>query len=327
LASTYPLIANPVVSAALARIQRAHHPVVQDDRQAYPVSVSAAAAGASDSRSSRTTAPMQSTVEPRTALTSLFDDRPAVSHAPDVQDATTNYPVAESALPSQDLIPFSEPEPAAENGHGNERAGNLVMVPPLAVAVAEPEVVQQTIPPPVAAALPQAAPERPKPKRIISDDSTDPALNYLDKIGLTHSITETPTMRAPMFLRLMAGLIDILGACFLSVPFAALIELRNDNWREPRIAGLMAGAVIIVMFIYLTVSTALTGRTLGLKISSLRVIDARTGLIPTGKQAAGRAIVYILSLATAGIGFLMALARGEGKTVHDRLSGTVVVRN
>jgi uncharacterized RDD family membrane protein YckC len=81
------------------------------------------------------------------------------------------------------------------------------------------------------------------------------------------------------------------------------------------------------VFIYLTVSTALTGKTLGMRILSLRVIDARTGLIPTGTQAASRAIVYILSLATAGVGFLMALARGEGKTVHDRFSRTAVVRD
>lgn len=308
---------NPLVAAALARIERAHQPVALESRQSYPMSVSAAA-GATDARSARTTVTtvtMDSRGDQPAETSSLFNDRITASHSSEIESTTTNYAATEAAKPAQDSIPLSEPEePAAEPLPSPERATNIAMVqPPSVVAApsAEPEPM---------------ASEKPKAKRVISDDSTDPALNYLDKIGVKHSINAEPTKRAPVFRRLLAGLIDILGVCFLSVPFAALIELRNDNWREPRIAGLMAGAVIVVMFIYLTVSTALTGRTLGLKILSLRVIDARTGLIPTGTQAASRAIVYILSLATAGLGFLMALARDEGRTVHDRLSGTAVVR-
>ena len=64
-----------------------------------------------------------------------------------------------------------------------------------------------------------------------------------------------------------------------------------------------------------------------MRLLSLRAIDLRTGLIPTGKQSAGRALLYLLSLATIGIGLLLAFARGEGKTVHDRLTRTAVVRD
>jgi len=54
-------------------------------------------------------------------------------------------------------------------------------------------------------------------------------------------------------------------------------------------------------------------------------VDVRTGLIPTGNQSAGRALFYLLTLATLGIGLLAAFARGEGKTVHDRVTRTAVV--
>ena len=308
------LATNPLVTAALRRIERAHQPAAQDTRQSYPVSVSAAA-GATDTRTARTTATRNIMAEQPTTVATMYDDRHPDGRRSDTKDKTTmNCAATETAVPAQDFIPLSEPEPAAERATNPERVANLVMVPPAPMATS-------------AASTTQNSTEKPKPKRVISDDSSDPVLNYLDKIGVTHSVADTPIKRAPVLLRFLAGVIDILGVCFLSVPFAVLIELRNDNWREPRIVGLMGLAVIAVMFIYLTVSTALTGKTLGLRILSLRVIDARTGLIPTGKQATGRAIVYILSLATVGLGFLMALARGEGRTVHDRLSGTVVVRN
>ena len=104
-----------------------------------------------------------------------------------------------------------------------------------------------------------------------------------------------------------------------------MIELQDGNWHQPKIIAVMAGIVAVLMFVYATVSTALTGRTFGMRLVSLRAVDVRTGLIPTGNQSAGRALFYLLTLATLGIGLLAAFARGEGKTVHDRVTRTAVV--
>jgi len=60
---------------------------------------------------------------------------------------------------------------------------------------------------------------------------------------------------------------------------------------------------------------------------SLRTIDKRTGMIPTGGQAIKRALGYTFSLAVFGLGFLYALIDREGRTVHDRFSKTIVVRD
>ncbi|MDQ2975001.1 MAG: RDD family protein, partial [Acidobacteriota bacterium] len=84
--------------------------------------------------------------------------------------------------------------------------------------------------------------------------------------------------------------------------------------------------LLVVGFLYHTISTALTGRTLGMKPFSLRVVDARTGLIPTGKQSAGRSLVYILSLASAGIALLYTFFDSERHTAHDRFTRTAVIR-
>jgi hypothetical protein len=63
-----------------------------------------------------------------------------------------------------------------------------------------------------------------------------------------------------------------------------------------------------------------------MKPFSLRVVDARTGLIPTGKQSAGRSLVYILSLASAGIAFVYTFFDSEKHTAHDRFTRTAVIR-
>ena len=131
--------------------------------------------------------------------------------------------------------------------------------------------------------------------------------------------------RAPVLSRIAGSAIDMLVVAFASSPFAAIIELTNGNWSDWRVMASMGGIVLIVMFLYLTAATALAGRTWGMSLVSLRAVDADTGLPPTTKQSVGRAILYILSLATLGLGILYALFDAEGRTAHDHLSGTAVV--
>ncbi|HKR00178.1 MAG TPA: RDD family protein [Pyrinomonadaceae bacterium] len=132
--------------------------------------------------------------------------------------------------------------------------------------------------------------------------------------------------RARILPRVAGSFIDLLVVAFASSPFAAIIELTNGNWNDWRVGASMGGIVLVVMFLYLTAATALAGRTWGMSLVSLRAVDADTGLPPTTKQAVGRAILYIASLITLGLGILYALFNAEGRTIHDLLSGTAVVR-
>jgi uncharacterized RDD family membrane protein YckC len=70
--------------------------------------------------------------------------------------------------------------------------------------------------------------------------------------------------------------------------------------------------------------TALTGRTWAMRLMSMKVIDTKTGLIPTGGQSIGRSFFYLLSLATV-LGILTPLFSREGYTAHDRFTRTAVV--
>jgi uncharacterized RDD family membrane protein YckC len=166
-----------------------------------------------------------------------------------------------------------------------------------------------------------------QPKRVLPEVADEPQ-NANSEDELSDSITNEDIYddRAPVFSRVAGSAIDLLVVAFASSPFAAIIELTNGNWSDWRVVASMGSIVLMVMFLYLTASTALAGRTWGMSLTSLRAVDADTGLPPTTKQSVGRAILYIASLITLGLGILYALYDAEGRTVHDRLSGTAVVR-
>lgn len=200
-----------------------------------------------------------------------------------------------------------EPEPIHETTPKPERVHNLAVVPTPTLTMAN-------------------LPEEPrKPKRIIGERD-DPALNYLDSIATSVTVENRDYHSAPVVLRLVSAIADLAVICLLSLPLLALTALTNLQWLNPRVLGFAAGTFLVVGFLYLTVSIAFTGRTLGMKLLSLRVVDARTGLIPTGAQSSGRALVYLLSLAAAGVALMYMFIDSERHTMHDRFTRTAVIR-
>jgi uncharacterized RDD family membrane protein YckC len=167
-----------------------------------------------------------------------------------------------------------------------------------------------------------------KPIRVISDRVENAALSYLDTcLSVPVINSEVRGDRAGHGRRLIAGILDLLFLTLLATPIIAGIEFAEAPWFDLRVIGLMGGITLFLMFSYLTISIALTGRTLGMRLLSLRTIDVRTGLIPTGGQSMKRAVGYMFSLAILGFGIFYALIDAEGRTVHDRFSQTIVVQS
>ena len=208
--------------------------------------------------------------------------------------------------------PTLELDPARANRATNEavstpeRSHNLAVVP-------TPEVTTDNV-----------QRETRKSRKVIDDQN--PALNYLDSIPTSVSLERLEYRSAPVFQRMLSALADLAVVGLLSSPFLVLTELTNLEWQNPRVIGFAVGIFLIVGFLYLTVSVAFTGRTIGMKLFSLRVVDARTGLIPTGSQSAGRSVVYLLSLASAGVALIYTFIDRENQTVHDRCTHTHVIR-
>lgn len=253
---------NPLVAAALKRIERAHQTAPAQNHQ--PVNTMASAVAYAPQREEND---MSDTVLPD----------PPLAFEPEVAEV--------------------EPEEIPEKPH------HLAVVP-----------VTETV-------APKIEPRKP-PKRVIVEN--DPALNYLDAISRSVRVDDLSANSASVFRRLVCALLDLVFCAILSSPIALAMQLTGSNLQEPRVIAVLAGSVVVVTFLYLTLMTALTGRTWAMRLLSLRVIDTKTRLIPTGGQSIGRSIFYLLSLAT-GIGILFILLSREGYTVHDRFTRTAVI--
>jgi uncharacterized RDD family membrane protein YckC len=355
---------NPIVAAALARIDRAHKPQTTPSRPItqrvgksanvahkrtkankktgkatnsgesfVPVAKAPAKSGVPAMPKARSAAAVISTAKESSQASKPVPPKSIAHHT----GPTPSNLIAESErTPSKPVVADHHQAPPKLITDDSGRTPSKLIVPDSQAAppkVMAPEsqtalavesehnlvVVQAT------AVKPELVSDKPKPKRLIRDD--DPALCYLEALSASVKASTDPAHRAPIISRLAAGLVDLIAVAFLSSPFAAILELQNLDWRDPGVILLMGVIAAVVMFVYLTISTAFTGKTLGLKIVSLRAIDVRTGLIPTGAQSAGRALLSVLSLATLGIGFVYALFDDERKTAYDRLSRTAVIRD
>jgi uncharacterized RDD family membrane protein YckC len=180
----------------------------------------------------------------------------------------------------------------------------------------------------VAPRKPQTLPIDRKPVRVISDSVEDLALSYLETCLSVPAIAADPNHESAGFgRRAIAGSLDLLLVALMVAPVAAAIEFSDGDWSDPRVIGLMTGITLVTMFAYLTISIALTGRTLAMRILSLRTIDTQTGLIPTGGQSIKRALGYIFALAVLGLGIVYAFLDPDRRTIYDRFSKTIVIHD
>jgi len=266
-------VVNPLVAAALKRIERAHQTTAPDPIQQLNVLATAVAY-----------APAREENEPVVVPEYI---PPQLNFEPEIETQ---------------LSVETETPPQIEKSH------NLVVVQSVET---EPEIKQSE--------------SKPTPKRLIVDDPNDPALNYLDSISRSVQVDEVDLLRPAAFRRLICAFFDLLICGLLCAPIALAMKMTGSNLQDLRVIGVLAGSLIAVTFVYLTMTTALTGRTFAMRLFKLRIIDTKTGLIPTGSQSVGRSVVYLASIAFAGLGILFALVSREGYTAHDRFTRTAVI--
>jgi len=265
---------NPLVAAALKRIERAHQSALPETRQHRNALATAVAY-----------APAREENEPE-ILSAVLS--PQLMFEPEV----------EAELPAE-----AETPPQIEKSH------NLVVV--TAMEDTLPELIQPE--------------SRPAPKRLIVDDPNDPALNYLDSISRDLRVEEIDTKRPSAFRRLVCAFLDLIICAALCGSIAGVMKMTGTDLKDLRAIEVLAASFVVITFIYLTLTVALTGRTWAMRLFSLRVIDRKTGLIPTGSQSIGRSFLYLVSIGFAGLGILSALVSREGYTAHDQLTRTAVI--
>jgi uncharacterized RDD family membrane protein YckC len=154
---------------------------------------------------------------------------------------------------------------------------------------------------------------------------------------------DTPTVYvAGFWRRALGGVVD----AFVVLPLAlgviwtasrltglALPSPRRsavDYWLDLLLAGdpglcAALGLGAAVLLVYLLLFQTLAGRTLGMRLVRLQIIDVY-GDPPAVARAAARAVGYLVSLATLGLGFLWIAFDHEKRGLHDWLAGTYVIK-
>lgn len=146
-----------------------------------------------------------------------------------------------------------------------------------------------------------------------------------------------------MISRLAAYVIDLFAMALACIFWTEIIQLSVSFFSIDafpmgrRIAHVATEAVIVmIVALYLPLSWALTGRSLGKAVLGLAIVRTdRPGLDPLGNTRWGGGIGlarsflrfagYWLSTLPFGLGFLWAITDEQHRGLHDRLAGTSVV--
>lgn len=134
---------------------------------------------------------------------------------------------------------------------------------------------------------------------------------------------------APLWRRLAAMTYDSLVLLALWILLAALLMLVSggrlaDADRPGWLLGVERIGLLITTWGFFTGFWTHGGQTVGMRAWRLKLVTTmgeRVGL----KAASLRLLAALLSIAPAGLGYFWALIDREGRTWHDRLSGTRVI--
>ena len=130
----------------------------------------------------------------------------------------------------------------------------------------------------------------------------------------------------PFGMRFAAGLFDVLASAFGTVVILSPLLFGQNAVYNLSLGIGFAAVFAAFLFLYLTASLALRGKSLGMWMFSLELIDAEHNSYPTAHQAAVHSAVYVLSLALLGLGFVTIAFDEEKRAVHDIISGTLLVK-
>lgn len=130
--------------------------------------------------------------------------------------------------------------------------------------------------------------------------------------------------------RLAAFLVDVVvvwGSWLLfgaGVAFIAALFFRVERQPSATIGALGILTLLVWGFFYLAASLAIAGRTLGMGLVGIRVVERGGG--PLGSRAAFiRTLVFPFSFLILGLGFVGIFTSPERRTMHDAAAGSVMV--
>jgi uncharacterized RDD family membrane protein YckC len=135
-------------------------------------------------------------------------------------------------------------------------------------------------------------------------------------------------VRAPFSLRCGALLVDYTLAVAIIAFTTLLARTVGGSVRWTGEAMLAVGyiASLVALLLNFLVLPVFTGATVGKWATGLRIERLSGERLGFGHATLRHTVGYLVSLLTLGLGFLLAVFDAEGRALHDRIAGTVVVR-
>ncbi|HQU83963.1 MAG TPA: RDD family protein [Pyrinomonadaceae bacterium] len=179
----------------------------------------------------------------------------------------------------------------------------------------------------------------PMPKELLAEKLEESAEEFAEIHKTNEAVIEEKAVEfeeseieeiedlAPFAMRFNAGIFDLLIGSFTSLILLSPFMISGvGNWFS--FTGFLAFLAVtaVVMFIYLTTAIGTFGKTIGMRLFSLELVDIEENDYPTFHQAAVNSSVYLLSLALGGLGFLTIFFTEEKRAVHDIVSNTIVIK-
>jgi uncharacterized RDD family membrane protein YckC len=137
---------------------------------------------------------------------------------------------------------------------------------------------------------------------------------------------EPENVAAPFFLRLCALFIDYMVVIALPVLWLATGRILTDVGTTVVIGSWIWTISVIIALTDLVVLPIFIGKSFGKLLMGLTILNVdgtHTG--PVGILLRN-VVGYLVTLLTLGLGFLLAAVNGSGRSLHDFIGGTIVVR-
>jgi uncharacterized RDD family membrane protein YckC len=135
-------------------------------------------------------------------------------------------------------------------------------------------------------------------------------------------------VRAPFSLRCGALLVDYTLVVAI-VAFTTLLARTvggSVNWTGEAMLTVGYLVSLVLLLLNFLVLPVFTGATIGKWATGLRIERLSGDQLGFGHATLRHTLGYLVSLLTLGLGFLLAAFDVEGRALHDRIAGTIVVR-
>ena len=155
----------------------------------------------------------------------------------------------------------------------------------------------------------------------------EPAILSSKAFQMEKTIEFSPdTLRAPFFLRCAALFIDYM--LLLGVPVGWLIfsKFFGDGAVNLSILSTVWLCVAIVWIINFLALPLFRGQTFGKMLAGITILRTDGAPARLGRMLLRNVLGYFVTALTLGPGFFIAAVNRSGRSLHDYIGGTVVVR-